>query len=164
MIFHSLLLKYILQMSHFPASKTIFFFNKITMPSILRGRQRIGQPASTGISTMKWPSQSPDLNPMEHFWCLVKRRLGEYQESPDSIHELMKRVDVVWKNIHENSCQTLIESMPSRVVAVIRARGGHTRYQNHASKNSTWSPDSNPPVSSTFRHSFCEKFRVLLEE
>ncbi|KAI0996374.1 hypothetical protein K3495_g11806 [Podosphaera aphanis] len=79
--------------------------------------------ASTGIKTMKWSSQSPDLNPIEHLWCLVKRRLGEYQELPNSIYELMKRVDAVWKNIHENSCQTLIESMPSRVVAVIKASG-----------------------------------------
>ena len=77
---------------------------------------------------MKWPSQSPDLNPIEHLWCLVKRRLGEYAEMPGSIHELMERVDEVWKNIAENSCQSLIESMPSRVVAVIKARGGHTRY------------------------------------
>ena len=84
--------------------------------------------ASTGIQTMKWPSQSPDLNPIEHLWCLVKRRLGEYEEPPSSLNDLMKRVDEVWKNIHENSCQTLIESMPSRVAAVIRARGGHTRY------------------------------------
>ena len=83
---------------------------------------------STGIKTMKWPSQSPDLNPIEHLWCLVKRRLGEYPEIPGSIHDFMERVDEVWKNIPENSCQSLIESMPSRVVAVIKARGCHTRY------------------------------------
>lgn len=52
--------------------------------------------ASTGISTMKWPSQSPDLNPIEHLWCLVKRRLGEYPEPPNSLHELMERNDEVW--------------------------------------------------------------------
>ena len=78
---------------------------------------------STGIMTMKWPSQSPDLNPIEHLRCLVKRRLGEYPEPPNIIHELMERNDEVWKNIPENSCQSLIESMPSRVVAVIKARG-----------------------------------------
>ena len=79
--------------------------------------------ATTGINTMKWPSQSPDLNPIEHLWCLVKRRLGEYPETPKSMHELMKRVDDVWQNIPEDSCRTLIESMPSRVLAV-EGKGG----------------------------------------
>ena len=82
--------------------------------------------ATTGINTMKWPSQSPDLNPIEHLWCLVKRRLGEYPETPKSMHKLMKRVDDVWQNIPEDSCRTLIESMPSRVLAVKKAKGGHT--------------------------------------
>lgn len=84
--------------------------------------------ATTGINTMKWPSQSPDLNPIEHLWCLVKRRLGENPETPKSMHELMGRIDDVWQNIHEDSCRTLIESMPSRVLAVKKAKGGHTKY------------------------------------
>ncbi|KAI0997422.1 hypothetical protein K3495_g10765 [Podosphaera aphanis] len=82
--------------------------------------------ATTGINTMKRPSKSPDLNPNEHLWCLVKRRLGEYPETPKIMHELMERVDDVWQNIHEDSCRTLIESMPSRVLAVKKVKGGHT--------------------------------------
>ncbi|KAI1002514.1 hypothetical protein K3495_g5689 [Podosphaera aphanis] len=84
--------------------------------------------ATTGINPMKWSSQSSDLNPIEHLRCLVKRRLGEYPETPKSMHELMKRVDDVWQNIPEDSCRTLIESMPSRVLAVKKAKGGHTKY------------------------------------
>ncbi|KAI1006966.1 hypothetical protein K3495_g1256 [Podosphaera aphanis] len=83
--------------------------------------------ATTGINTMKWPSKWPDLNPIEHLWCLVKHRLGEYPKTPKSMHELMERVDDVGKNIHEDSCRTLIESMPSRVLAVKKAKGGHTK-------------------------------------
>ncbi|KAI0992622.1 hypothetical protein K3495_g15563 [Podosphaera aphanis] len=80
------------------------------------------------IKRVKKPMLSPDLNPIEHLWCLVKRRLGEYPETPKSMHELMKRVDDIWQNTHEDSCRTLIESMPSRVLAIKKTKEGHTKY------------------------------------
>ena len=36
----------------------------------------------------------------------------------------------VWENIEPEVCQKLIESMPRRVEAVIKAKGGHTKYYN----------------------------------
>ena len=75
-----------------------------------------------------WPAQSPDLNPIEHLWFLVKRRLAEYQEPPKGITELWERVQAEWEKIEVGQCQKLIESMPRRVQEVIKAKGGYASY------------------------------------
>ena len=81
-----------------------------------------------GISVLPWPAQSPDLNPIEHLWSILKRKLAEYEEAPAGIIELWERVQVEWEKIGVESCQRLIESMPRRMEAVIKAKGGYTKY------------------------------------
>src|SRR5258708_3553467 len=84
--------------------------------------------ADHGFDVMVWPPQSPDLNPIEHLWGHLKRKLAEYQEPPASIQELWTRVQKEWDDIGEQECRNLIESMPRRVEAVLKAKGGHTKY------------------------------------
>jgi len=45
-----------------------------------------------GIQAMPWPAQSPDLNPIEHLWAHLKRRIGSYPEVLGGILELWDRV------------------------------------------------------------------------
>jgi hypothetical protein len=75
-----------------------------------------------------WPSQSPDLNPIEHLWGHLKRRMADYEVPPKGILELWERVEEEWNKIPAEVCQNLIESMPRRVEAVIKAKGGYTKY------------------------------------
>ena len=58
----------------------------------------------------------------------LKRKLGEYEQPPASIQELWARVQKEWDDIGEQECRNLIESMPRRVEAVLKAKGGHTKY------------------------------------
>jgi hypothetical protein len=81
-----------------------------------------------GISVMKWPAQSPDLNPIEHLWYHLKKKLNDYENPPHSLHELWERVEREWNAIDKSVCQGLIDSMPRRVAAVLKAKGGYTKY------------------------------------
>ena len=73
-------------------------------------------------------AQSPDLNPIEYLWDRLKSRFREYENALGEMQELWERVKVEWDKIGADTCQKLIESMPRRVDAVIRAKGGYTKY------------------------------------
>ena len=80
------------------------------------------------IQVLPWPAQSPDLNPIEHLWDYIKRRLREYEEDLKGILELWERIEKEWAKIPVSVCQNLIESMPRRIQDVLKAKGGNTKY------------------------------------
>ena len=80
------------------------------------------------FKTMIWPSQSPDLNPIEHLWAHVKRKLNQYESPSRGMNELWERIEEVWNEIDQETCLNLIRSMPSRINAVLKAKGMWTKY------------------------------------
>jgi transposase len=83
---------------------------------------------SQDIKVLDWPAQSPDLNPIEHLWEILKKKLNSYKAPAKGVWELWERIEVEWNKIEVEQCQGLIESMPRRLEAVIKAKGGHTKY------------------------------------
>ena len=77
---------------------------------------------------MVWPAQSPDLNPIEHLWGYLKRSLAEHEIPLNGVHELWDRIEAEQEKIAVEECQKLIESMPRRVQAVLKAKGEYTKY------------------------------------
>lgn len=78
--------------------------------------------------TMQWPAQSPDLNPIENLWAIVKRQLLQYEDAPTNLNELWTRVQTEWQKIPDRIIQNLVESMPRRVNSVIKNKGLWTKY------------------------------------
>jgi hypothetical protein len=74
-----------------------------------------------------WPAQSPDLSPIENVWRIVKRAISK-QPIARSVVDLQQQVEDVWDSIPLHIIQTLIDSMPRHIAAVIAEKGGHTKY------------------------------------
>lgn len=81
-----------------------------------------------GLEVLEWPPQFPDLNPIEQAWTYLERRLGKYPTPPAGIEELWRRVQEEWQQIPVEFIRALIESMPQRVRAILRAKGAYTKY------------------------------------
>ena len=76
------------------------------------------------FGVMEWPVQSPDLNPIENMWALLKRRLyRSYEAPPKGMCELWDRIKETWYNITKEECQKVIETMPDRCRQVIAKKG-----------------------------------------
>src|SRR5690349_19838616 len=45
------------------------------------------------MTVLEWPAQSPDLNPIENLWNILKRKLASYSRPPKRIHELWERIE-----------------------------------------------------------------------
>lgn len=74
-----------------------------------------------------WPGQSPDLNPIENLWTVMKRKVVE--ENPTSEKTLIEAIKRVWTtSITPEYCATLVSSMPQRIQAVIKSKGQYTKY------------------------------------
>lgn len=82
--------------------------------------------AERRIQTMPWPANSPDLNPIENLWWKLKKIV--HGKAPTCKADLATAIKESWNQIDEEYCLSLIKSMPQRLNAVIKARGGATKY------------------------------------
>ena len=81
-----------------------------------------------GLKVLEWPSQSPDMNPIEHLWHYLDRKLRESNRRFSSKDELWEALQPILEEKHTEFCQKLISSMPRRVQDLKRAKGFSTRW------------------------------------
>uniref|UniRef100_A0AAZ3PRG3 Tc1-like transposase DDE domain-containing protein n=1 Tax=Oncorhynchus tshawytscha TaxID=74940 RepID=A0AAZ3PRG3_ONCTS len=80
------------------------------------------------VSVLPWPAKSPDLNPIEHVWDPLDRRVRARAIPPRNVWELAGALVKEWGNISQQEWAILVQSMRRRCTAVLNAAGGHTRY------------------------------------
>ena len=84
--------------------------------------------ANEDVTRMKWPSQSPDLNPIENVWGLMKVRLRKRPVHPKNPFELFCILSQMWNTLPDSYFRNLVASMPKRIASVPKAKGKSTKY------------------------------------
>ncbi|GFW68284.1 transposable element Tc1 transposase [Trichonephila clavipes] len=80
---------------------------------------------SEDIEGMDWPARSPDLNPIEHVWDFLGRRLAARTLPPVTIRELRLALQDEWAAMPQQLIDTLILSMDRRCETCLAVRGDH---------------------------------------
>jgi transposase len=75
---------------------------------------------------LDWPSQSPDLNPIENLWSILDNSLK--LRRPNNEQELFQMLNTSWKSISVDTLERLVDSMPARCQAVIDNDGFASKY------------------------------------
>ncbi len=55
-----------------------------------------------GVTLLDWPANSPDLNPIENLWGIVKRKLSDTR--PNNADDLKTPIKATWASITPEQC------------------------------------------------------------
>ena len=81
---------------------------------------------NANIRLMDWPSQSPDLNPIENLWSIFDLKIKDRKCSTEE--ELYDVIRQAWYELPVDLLTSLVHSMPRRCQAVIDSMGYPAKY------------------------------------
>jgi transposase len=79
-----------------------------------------------GLINLEWCPYSPDLNPIEQVWAILKKKVSKLllKIRVENANELWRHVERCFEEIDEKVFDNLLASMPARVNEVINNLGG----------------------------------------
>jgi transposase len=84
--------------------------------------------AKNHVHTLDWPAQSPDLNPIENLWRIMKLRISKRREYIKSRKDIVRILKEEWDKLTPEDYKKCITSWPKRMKEVIKNKGGATHY------------------------------------
>lgn len=87
--------------------------------------------SDNNVNVLSWPGNSPDMNPIETLWAIVKNKLRKTSFTTKS--ELINRLLSIWnrntpeQNDLQETCKKLIQGMPKRVSDLLKSKGKQTK-------------------------------------
>ena len=77
-----------------------------------------------GVSVLDWPPYSPDANPIENVWAVLKEKIR--QRYAQTLDELENAIQDVWANDStlKSCCVNGVKNMSKRIEALEKSRGG----------------------------------------
>ncbi|TGZ80744.1 hypothetical protein EX30DRAFT_50137 [Ascodesmis nigricans] len=73
-------------------------------------------------------SSSPDLNPIENLWRIIKQRIKARKEFPNTVPKMNEALQDEWDRLEPRDFNPFIDSMPMRIAEVLKRDGQAASY------------------------------------
>jgi transposase len=83
---------------------------------------------NNSVETLPWPPQSPDMNPIENLWAIIKARLMKKFPIPRTRDEWIDQVFAIWDEIGPKIYEILSDFIFHRLYEVSRRNGRQTKF------------------------------------
>jgi len=78
------------------------------------------------IVTLAWPSLSPNMNPIENLWSLLKKKVT--QRRPKTLEDLLNVITNEWNELPNELAYNFINSMERRIQSLIDSSSDYTNF------------------------------------